>query len=145
MRQLFIYYSATGKGDVVANYLKENGVEIRKVKAIDKLPKSTFLKIMTGGFLAGINYKAKLIDFNSNIDDYDQIIIGSPIWNGKLSCPINTVLETLNLEDRNVKFILCSGSGEAPKTVKMLNERYDDPKIIILKEPKSHKDELKKL
>lgn len=145
MRQIFIYYSATGNGDVVANYLKENGVEIRKVKAIDKLPKSKFLKIMTGGFLAGINYKAKLIDFNSNIDDYDQIIIGSPIWNGKLSCPINTVLETLNLEDRNVKFILYSGSGEAPKTVKMLNERYDDPKIIILKEPKSNKDELKKI
>lgn len=32
MKKLFIYYSLTGNGDNVANYLKENGWEIRKVE-----------------------------------------------------------------------------------------------------------------
>ena len=54
MKSLFIYYSYTGNGDFVADYLKEKDVEIRQVIREKKLPKSFFCGVMDGGFLAGI-------------------------------------------------------------------------------------------
>ena len=98
MKKLFIYYSLSGNGDVVADYLKDRNIDIRKVIMKDKMPKSYILQILKGGFLAGIYYKARLVDFNNNIDSYDEIVIGSPIWNGRLVPAINTVLDKISLD-----------------------------------------------
>ena len=140
MKKIFIYYSLSGNGDAVAKYLKEKKVDIRKVIPKKELPKNMALRILCGGFLAGINHKEKLVDFNSDISSYDEVIIGSPIWNGKLSCPINTVLDEIDLVGKKVTFILYSGSGFAPKTTKMLKDRYKESKIINIKEPKKNKE-----
>ena len=145
MKRLFIYYSLSGNGDVVANYLKEKQIDIRKVIPKKELPHNMFLRIMTGGFLAGINHKDELIDFNSDISNYDEIIIGSPIWNGRLSCPINTAIDKIDLNNKKITFILYSGSGDAPKTNKILKEKYNDINIIHLKEPKNNQELLKKV
>ena len=139
MNKVFIYYSLTGNGDYVANILKEKGIEIRKVVTNLKMPHSFLGKILKGGFLAGINYHAKLIDFNNNIDNFKDIIIGTPIWNGKISCPVNSVLDSLNLQNKKITFILYSGSGKALKLENKLKERYSDCKIINLQNPLENK------
>lgn len=138
MNRIFIYYSLTGNGDIIAEYLKKKNTDIRKVESIEELSKNKILRILQGGFLAGINHKSKLKDFDNNIDKYQEVIIGSPIWNGKLSCPINTVLDKLDLENKKITFILYSGSGNAPKTEKKLKELYKEINIIQIKEPKKN-------
>lgn len=100
------------------------------------MPKSFFGIIMVGGFLAGINAKTKLKDFNLDISDYDEIIIGSPVWNARISSPINTVLSRLNFEGEILSFILYSGSGTAKVAVKKIKKLYKDSSINILKETK---------
>ena len=145
MSKIFIYYTRSGNGDVIADKYKELGFDIRKVETKYKLSKNLFLACMKGGFHATIGKKPKLINFDNNINDYEEIIIGSPIWNGRLSCPINTVLKNLNFENKNVKFVLYSGSGEAEPAKKYINKKYPNSKIVILKEPKKYVDELKKL
>lgn len=141
MKKLFIYYSYTGNGDIVAKKYLELGYEIRKVIPKRNLPKSFFFSILTGGFLASIHHKSKLKDFDYDINEYDSIVIGSPIWNSRLSCPINTVLKKINLENKNVSFILYSGSGEAVKAKDYLKKKYNS-NIIILKEPKKYPNNL---
>ena len=138
MKRIFIYYSLSGNGDAIADYLKTKKFDIRKIRVFKELPKNKILRILTGGFLVGVNHKDKLIGFDNNIKDYDEIVVGSPIWNGKLSCPINTVLDELNLNDKKLTFILYSGSGRALKTAALLEKRYKNTKIINLKEPKSN-------
>lgn len=145
MKKIFIYYSLSGNGDAVAKYLKDKNTDIRKVETTKPLPNNMVLRIMAGGFLAGINHKDKLINFDNNISNYDEIIIGSPIWNGRLSCPINTALDLLNLKDKKLVFILYSGSGEASKTDKKLKKIYPSANIIHLKEPKKNIDSLNRL
>ena len=145
MKKLFIYYSLSGNGDVVADYLKDKKYDIRKVIMKEKMPKSYIFQILKGGFLAGINYKAKLSNFDNNIDYYDEIIIGSPIWNGRLVPAINTVLDNINLEKKKVSFILYCGSGKAPRAEKMLRDKFGDIDIVIIKEPKNNKEELEKV
>ena len=135
MNKIFIYYSHSGNGDKIANYLMTKGIDIRKVMAKD-LPKSTFGSIMKGGFLATINHKTKLIDFNSDINSYDHVIIGTPIWNSRISCPINTVLSTLDLTNKELTFILYSASGKDNKAMEKINKLYPKANIINLCEPK---------
>ena len=142
MKKLFIYYSQTGNGDLVSKKLE--GYDLRKVEMKKKMPKSFFFLIMSGGFLAGIKAKAKLIDFDSDVSSYDEIVIGSPIWNGRLTPAINTVLRDVNLDNKKVSFLLWSGSGEGKGAVKLINKKYPSSKIVIMKEPKKYEDELKK-
>ena len=144
MNKLFIYYSLTGNGDTISKYL-EKQCDLRKVNVKKELPNSLFLKMMVGGFKAFIGYKEKLINFDNNIDSYDEIIIGSPIWNDRLSSPIRTVLNKINLNNKNITFILYSGSGEAKKATEFINDKYKNVNILYLKEPNKNKNELDKL
>ncbi len=145
MQKIFIYYSLTGNGEIVAEYLKEKHVVIRSVKTKEPLPNNKALRILAGGFKAAIGYKDKLLDFNPNISEYDEVIIGSPIWNDNLACPINTVLDEIDLVGKKLTFILYSGSGKTKKAVKKINERYKDARIIQLKEPKTNKGTIENL
>ena len=98
-----------------------------------------------GGFLAAINKKARLIGYDNNVKEYDEILVGSPIWCGKLSCPINTVLSKTDFTGKKISFVLYAGGGEAPKAEKLLRKKYSDAKVTILKEPKKYPEELKKI
>ena len=144
MKKLFIYYSFTGNGDFVAKKLNKS-CDIRKVKVKKELPKSFFWQMMIGGFRSLINYKDKLVDFDNNIEKYDEIIIGSPIWNDRLSTPIATALNNLDLHNKKVTFILYSGGGQAQNAVTYINDNYSKAKIIQLKQPIKNQEELDKL
>ena len=145
MNGIFIYYSLTGNGDAVAERMKEKGYEIRKVISARRLPKKFFFRVLSGGFLAGLGAKDKLADFDENIADFDEIVIGSPVWNGRFSTPINAVLSKLDLNNKKLRFVLYSGSGEAPKALKKINARYPQAVTTVLKEPKDHPNELVKI
>lgn len=144
MKKIFIYYSLTGNGDIVADYLKEKGYDIRKVIPKNKLPKNFFLSMMVGGFKSLTNKKDKLIDFNTDISGYDEIIIGSPIWNDRLCSPINTIFNELDFNNKKLSFILYSGSGIANTAIERIKKSYNS-KTVVLKSPKKNKDELNKI
>ena len=145
MPTLFIYYSLTGNGDLVAEKMRELGAEVCKVQTAKPMPKSFFGAILKGGFLAAIGHKMPLKDFDLTLDGYDRVVIGSPVWNGRLACPINTVLASLDLAGKEVAFVLCAGGGEAPKAVARLKKEYPSASVVILKEPKKYADELAKI
>ena len=145
MDKLFIYFSVSGNGELVAEKMKEKEYDIVKVIPKKKLPKSFFGLIMKGGFLAGIKNKMKIEDLNVDYSAYKEIVIGSPIWNGRITPPINTVIADENIKDKIISFIFYAGGGEAPKTIKRVNEEFPNANILILKEPKKYPEELEKL
>lgn len=142
MKKIFIYYSLTGNGDTVSNYLKDKGIEVKRIITNEPLPKNFILRIMSGGYKAMIQYKDKLDDFNPDISEYDEVIIGSPIWNSRLSSPINTVLDKLNLDNKKVTFVLYSGSGESKGATKRIKKEYPEAKIIDIKNPLKNKEDM---
>ena len=144
MKKIFIYYSMYGNGDLISDIYKEKGYEIRKVNSKVNYPKKMFPLMMIGGFKALFKIKDKLVDFDNNIDNYDEIVIGTPIWFDRVSAPINSVLKVLNLSNKKVSFVFWSASGNATKAVERISKEYNT-NITILKEPKKNKDELKKI
>ena len=145
MRKLFIYYSRTGNGDLVADFLSTYGYERYRVTPKHMLPENLFWSMMIGGFKAGINMKDRLTEWKINPNDYDEIIFGSPIWNGKISSPMNTVLKKLRDYKGKIRFIFYSGSGEGKKATIKISKLYADTRSIILKEPKTHQYEFDRL
>ena len=109
------------------------------------LPKSFFFSVLTGGFLAGLGVKSKLKDYDHNIDGYDEIIIGGPIWNGRFSSPLNRLVKDLDFTNKSIKFIFTAGSGEGKHALKKVNKLFPNAECIFLKEPKKYKEELKKI
>ena len=145
MKKLFIYYSHTGSGDLVAKKMEEKDYEIRKVETVKRLPKSFFWSMMVGGFQAGMKKKAPLKEFNQDISNYDEIVLGSPIWNGAFTPALNSLLSILDLSNKKLSFIFYSGSGEGPKAVKRLEKEYPNTPYIFLKQPNKYPEELNKL
>ena len=145
MKKLFIYYSYTGNGELVAQKMQEKGYDLRKVETKKGLSKIFFFAMMSGGFQAGIKMKAKLKEFNYDISEYDEIVIGSPIWNDRFAPAINTVLANIDLKNKDLSFIFYAGSGEGKHALKRVNKEYPGSKCIFLKQPKDYPEELKKL
>ena len=144
-KKLFIYYSYTGNGDVVSEKMKEKGYDIRKVESEKKLPKVFFFAMLSGGFQAGAKKKWKLKEFDYDISEYDEIVIGSPIWNGRITPAINTVLANMNCENKKLSFVFYAGGGEGKNALKRVNNEYPSTSVIFLKQPKDNPEELKKL
>lgn len=142
MKKLFIYYSRTGNGDFVADMLKEKEFDIRQIETEKKiLPDNFFFSMLVGGFKATIGSSPKLKEFNHNVEGYEEIYIGSPIWNARLACPTNSLLKELNLMDKKVTFVLYSGSGTSKGATKKINQLYPEARIINLQEPKKYPEE----
>ena len=137
MKKAFIYYSHSGNGDFIADVLKKEGFDIVKVTPKKDIPKNRILSIIVGGYLAMRNYKSALNE-DLNIKKYDEIYLGTPIWNDRISSPINSVLERLS--DSKFNIIYYSGSGKSDRIKEQLKE-YKVGKLISIKEPLKYKEE----
>jgi flavodoxin len=145
MKKLFIYYSLTGNGELIANTLRDYYVDVRRIEAKKSLPKFFPLRIFVGGYKAMKNQKDELLPYDKDISQYDEIIIGSPIWNGRLACPINTLLSELDLTNKDITFIFYSGSGDSHEAQQTVKKMFEDVSIINMREPMKNKKELEKL
>ena len=145
MKKLLFYFSLTGNCDLVASQLKEKGFETRKLEMKKPLPKSFFWGVLTGGFLAGMGVKSKLKEYDHNIEGYDEIVIASPIWNGRFSSPLNRLLKEIDFKDKNIKFIFTAGSGEGKHALKKVKKLFPNAECVFLKEPKKNPEELKNI
>lgn len=136
MSRLFIYYSNTGNGDYVANILKSKGFTILKIEPEKDLPKNNVLKILSGGFSAMIEDKPKLkndiISMLNVVRAHNEIYIGTPVWNGRVAPPINTVME--ELKHKKFSIICYSKSGKIKKLIRQV-KKYHVENIISLVEP----------
>jgi flavorubredoxin len=142
-KKLFIYYSETGNGDLVAEHYKNKNYDIEKIIS-KKLPKTLFFQMMVGGFRATASIKPKINELTKDINNYDEIIIGSPIWNDRLCAPIRTLLSKYDFTNKKVNFVLYSGGGSANTATEFINTNYPDAKVVVLRQPKENLNQIEK-
>ena len=115
-----------GNTEVVAEYIKEIiGAELFKVER--KIPYSAKYNECLEESKKENNKgeKPELSHYLENIDDYDVIYIGGPVYFGVLPAPMVTQLEKLNFKDKIVRPFTThegSGLGTVPFQVKKLCE-----------------------
>ena len=124
MKSIVIYFSRAdenygvgvvdkGNTEILAEYIKDiTNAELFKVER--KIPYAKDYKTCCDEAKEEQtnNERPELIRYLDNIDDYDVIYIGSPIYWGTMPQPMFTQLEKLNFEGKIVKpFTTHEGSG----------------------------------
>ena len=76
MNKVLFYYSLTGNCKLIVDTIKEedNNLIVRELKIKRKMPKIFFFRVLSGGFLAFINKKDKLVDTNLSVNEDDYIL-----------------------------------------------------------------------
>lgn len=130
-RVLVLYYSQTGATASVANQIKASlNADIEEIICVDPY---------SGNFEATIERCKKeresgklptLKPIKSNVQDYDIIFLGYPIWFGTYALPIASLLEQISLEGKMVVPFCTFGSGGLESSTEDLKNRL--PRTIIM-------------
>jgi flavodoxin len=127
-KTLIIYYSYEGSTERIANYLSEKlSFDIEKITPVNEKKRSGFSKYIWGGREATMKKKPMLNPIKSNFDEYDTVLMGSPIWAGTMTPPIYFLLEGGMIKDKKIGFFYCSGggAGKAEERIRASIEKHN--------------------
>ena len=111
MKNLVVYYSYTGKTELVAKAVAES-IKADILKIEDASSTSMFKAYTSGAMAARKGKPWPIKPFNTDMSSYDRIFIGCPVWFGKPAPQINAFIEQANLRDKQiVVFVTMGGNG----------------------------------
>lgn len=119
-KTLILYYSFEGSTAKIANYLADHlGFDTARVTPLNELKSKGFSKYLWGGSQVLMKRKPAIKPIAANLDDYDTIIIGSPIWAGTFAPPIYTMLDDTRLKNKRIAYLYCHEGGAGSAVQKM--------------------------
>lgn len=115
MKTIVVYYSYSGKTrDVCEQKAKDFGADLYEIKDFKKRP--GMIKTFMSGCPKAMKRKpAKIEPFFANLDAYDKIVIGMPIWAGNPAPHFNNVVSALP-KGKEVELVFTSGGGDSSKS-----------------------------
>ena len=114
MKTIVLYYSFMGSTKVEAEKIaeEENAILFR----IEEKKSSNMLKAFLFGCPYAIKRKATPIKpIKCNLNSFDKIIIGAPIWAGFPAPAFNSIVQALPPE-KDVELFFCSAGGSTIKS-----------------------------
>lgn len=131
MKTAFIYYSLEGNMDYIAKEVAKNlDVKLYRLSPKKDYPKGKFSKFFWGGKSATFGDRPKLNNPNISLDQFDKIILGSPVWAGTFTPPINTFLHDYNISGKNIILIATHASDSDGKCFDKMKELLNGNEII---------------
>lgn len=79
------------------------------------------------------SFRPEIVKTKENIDEYDTVFVGFPIWWYIAPTIVNTFLESYNLEGKTVVPYFTSGGSGAGKTVDYLKPSCKGAKVLEAK------------
>ena len=111
-KSIILLYSFEGNTKKVADYLAgELNIPCEEIKPVKDLSSKGFSKYFWGGQQIIMKKKPKLNPIKANLDEYDTVFLGSPIWAGTFAPAIKTLLEEKILSGKNIKFFYTHDGG----------------------------------
>lgn len=92
MRILVVYYSRTQKTKKVAQAIAEAvGADLSEIT--EETPRDGVLGFIGGGYDALFNRLARIRELDRRVEDYDLVVLGTPVWAGRPATPATTFLK----------------------------------------------------
>ncbi len=138
---LIVYYSLTGNTRFIAEAIKDatNGT-LLEIKPKKDFKPGKFSTYMWGGYKAVMAKKPSLEPYTVEIDKYDLIFIGSPVWAWTLSPPLRTFIDQTPLKEKKIALWACA-DGNGVKAMERYKEAFEMCNIIsssIYRDPLKH-------
>jgi flavodoxin len=137
-KTLILYYSLTGNTKFIAETIKdETGADVQPLKPIKDLNPESGTRFMWGGMHATMKKKPELEPFKYDPNDYELLIIGTPIWAWQASPPIRSLVDSYDFTNKKVA-LWCCCAGKGIKAMERYKKLFKEAKIIdeiILQNP----------
>ncbi len=134
-KKLVAYFSASGTTRKIAEMIAE-AAEADLYEIVPKQPYSKAdlnwmdKKSRSSVEMNDKKYRLEITDTNANINKYDEIILGFPIWWYVAPTIINTFLECYDFSDKKIVLFATSGGSGFGNTVKELIPSAPDANIV---------------
>ena len=136
-KTLIIYYSFEGStkliAETIANELKTQNVgakvDLLELKAVDQPKSKGFSKYFWGGRMAMMKKIPQLEEFDTNINDYDFLIIGTPVWAWTFTPPLRTFFNNFKFNGKNIALFICHDGGPG-KTIEKIKAELQGNEVI---------------
>lgn len=124
MRTAVVYYSMSGNtryaAEKIAGKIDADLIRIEPVKAY---PDQGARKFFWGGKSAVMGEKPRLQPYECDMELYDRIVIGTPVWASTFAPPIRTFLhENQKLKEKKIAAFLCFSGGGADKAMEKMKK-----------------------
>ncbi len=132
MKRLVVYYSLSGNTEEAAKKIAEAlDADLMRLETVKEMPKSFAAQIIVGGGQVMMKYVPKLKDYDKDINSYDEIILGSPIWNSKGVPAVNAFLEDKVAAGKVTSLFFLSGGGEVKKGLDAITKMLPNLKNTV--------------
>ncbi|MDR1306657.1 MAG: NAD(P)H-dependent oxidoreductase [Treponema sp.] len=123
MKTLVVYYSFEGNTGFIAEQIKTAAsADILRLELTEDKKRSGLSKYIWGGRQVMTHKKPALKPYDVQIDPYDLIIIGGPVWAGSPAPALSSFLARTKIENKRVALFCChaGGKGRALEKLKAL-------------------------
>lgn len=122
MKSLIIYYSHSGNTENLSKELKTVlNADMLKLEPEHDLGTPNFLNYLKGGWQVIQKHSPKLTNQDINVDDYDLIAIGTPVWFGCYTPAIRSFLQNHTLKNKKL-ILFCTHRGSPRRTFSALEK-----------------------
>lgn len=119
MKALIVYYSWTGKTELVAKAISRTlNADARKVEEVKK--RKGFLGFISGGWSARKEKCSGIKPIDFNLDNYDLVFLGTPVWALKPTPAINAFISKADFKDKKVVIFVTMGGIGGKSVIKMM-------------------------
>lgn len=132
MKRAVVFFSLSGNTKEAAEFIsKETGADLFQIELVKPMPDSMPKQMMRGGMQSTFGMKPDIKGVPENISDYDEIILGTPIWAGKAASPVNTFISKYGIENKVTAVFTFSGGGDNDKCILKLSQLLKNMKNQI--------------
>ena len=141
MKKLVVYYSLSGNTKEAAiKIAKAIDADLLELETVKNMPKGFAAQIIVGGGQVMMKYIPELKPFDKNVEEYDEIILGSPIWNSKGVPAVNAFLKDESAAAKVTSLFFLSGGGEVQKGLDAITKLLPNLKNTVSLLDKKHED-----
>lgn len=144
MKTAIVYYSMSGNTQYVAEKIAQNiDADLIRIEPQKAYPDQGAKKFFWGGKSAVMGEKPKLQPYTCDLENYDRIIIGTPVWASHFVPPIRTFIhENPKLREKKIAVVVCYSGGGADKAIAKIKKYIGVEALeaeLILIDPKERK------
>lgn len=144
MKTAIVYYSMSGNAKYVADKIAEKiGADIIRIEPVKAYPDKGAKKFIWGGKSAVMGEKPALQPYEFSIEQYDRIILGTPVWASNFAPPIRTFIkENPDIHEKKIAVFTCFSGGGADKAIEKMKKYIGIEEFeaeLILVDPKENR------
>jgi flavodoxin len=126
-----IYYSLEGNTQFAAEKIAAQlGAVLIRLLPVKEYPTGKVSKYFWGGKSATFGESPKLEPYRFDQNQYDLVILGTPIWAGTFTPPLRTFFRQNQLTSKKVALFACCSGGSTQKCFEQLKKEMTDCTVL---------------